>query len=115
MVAIGSKPSANANGPDMAMLIFEPERHRVAAPKMSAAFLRNSFHIRCWRKDVTEGSSATLKICEDAGPMPLVIGGGAGIEVGHSKAKGVVEQNGDLAGRGGDGLLLADTRAERRR
>ena len=39
VVTIGSRPPANANGPDMAMLIFEPEAHRVAAPKMSAAFL----------------------------------------------------------------------------
>ena len=33
MVAIGSRPSANANGPDVTMLILEPERHRAAAPK----------------------------------------------------------------------------------
>jgi hypothetical protein len=31
-----------ANGPEMAMLIDEPERHREPFPKMSAAFFRMS-------------------------------------------------------------------------
>jgi hypothetical protein len=45
IVSTGRDPehrADGAHGPDVTMLIHEPEAHRVAAPKMSAAFFKMS-------------------------------------------------------------------------
>src|SRR5215212_10650835 len=70
-------------------------------------------HLRrggCLLEDKAEVFGAAPKIHQDAGSVSFLIIRGAWIRVVHAVTQRIVEQYGDLSGRGGDSLGLADPR-----
>ena len=51
-----------------------------------------------------------MQIVDHSRPVTRLVGRGSGIDIVHSVSHSIVEQNCDLAGRGGHGLGLADAR-----
>jgi hypothetical protein len=76
--------------------------------RSAATFLRNSFHH--WgsgHQGEPQALRAALQVVDHALPVAIFIGGHAGVDVGHAKAEGVVEQNRELASGGGHRLGFA--------
>ena len=71
-------------------------------------FPRNTVSSRYGCQLVAHGPGAALQVRNDAATMPFIVGRSAWIAIGQPKSQGIVEKDGNLAGRRRHGLLLAD-------
>src|SRR5258708_26301815 len=77
-------------------------------------FLRNgsnSFRLQ-GLENKAECLGTPMQIVDHSRPVTRLVGRGPGIDIVHSVSHSIVEQNCDLAGRGGNELGLADERLE---
>ena len=80
--------------------------------ELAQQFLRNGspdFRLQ-WLENKAECLGASMQIADHSRPVTRLVGRGPAIDIVHSVSHSIVEQNCDLAGRGGHGLGLADAR-----
>lgn len=77
--------------------------------KYAAAFLRNTFARGEGLELIAKRASAAVEICDNPGPMSLVVGHRTWISISHPKPKGIVKEYCNLECGRGDRFLLSDT------
>ena len=87
--------------------VFDPSRKW----ECIAAFRNGSTYFRLQGlENKAECLGTPMQIVDHSRPVTRLVGPGPGIDIVHSVSHSIVEQNCDLAGRGGHGLGLADAR-----
>lgn len=87
------------------MFVHEPVLYSGSLAKYRAAFLRNFM----WLQDETKLRCAPVELLDDTITVLLLVVISSRVAIIHAATHGVIEQHGNLASGGGDGLGITDT------